>query len=402
VRVFLLTETYYPVAGGGETQARVLAEGLAASGWSVTVVTRRSDRALPARETCGWVTIYRLPPAGGGRWRKWGLLVTAVWALWALRGQYDLVLVSGFRIVGLAAVLVSRWYGKVCILKADSLGEMSGDFFTAGLAQVGLKPSALPFIPFLRLRNAALRRADAFIAISTAVADELLASGIPTERIRFIPNSVDLSRFQPLDEEARSDLRRRLALPADEQVVVYTGRLVSYKGLTLLLEVWRRIQARFPGSRLLLVGEGGLDMHNCEAELRAFVAEHDLRATVSFAGRVDNVHQYLQAADIFVFPTENEAFGISLLEAMACGLAVIGTAVGGVRDLICHNQNGLLIPPCDGPALEQALHTLLADPSRRTALGQAALAAVQGRYAEPAVVAQYTTLFSEIVSQNET
>jgi glycosyltransferase involved in cell wall biosynthesis len=400
MRLLLLTETYYPVAGGGETQARALAEGMAASEASIIVVTRRSDRAMPAREQCGPVTIYRLPPAGAGRWRKWGLLLTALWALWALRGRYDVVLVSGFRIVGVAAMVVCRLCDKRCILKADSLGEMSGDFFAGGLSQVGLRPSALPFALLLRLRNALLRRADAFVAISTAVADELLASGIPPERIRAIPNSVNLTRFRPLDKAARRDLRRRLALPAGEPVVVYTGRLVSYKGLPLLLAVWQRIQTQFPGSRLLLVGEGGLDMHNCEAELRAFVAGHNLQATVSFTGRVDNVHPYLQAADVFVFPTENEAFGISLVEAMACGLAVIGTAVGGVTDLICHDQNGLLIPPRDGGALEQALQTLLSDPSRRSALGQAALAGVQTRYAEPAVVAQYTALFDEIMSQN--
>jgi D-sedoheptulose 7-phosphate isomerase len=144
MRVLLLTETYNPVAGG-ETQARALAQGLAARGVSVIVVTRRWDGALPARETCGRATVYRLPPVGIGRWRKWALLVTALWALWNLRHRYDLVPVSGFRIVEIPTVWVSRWCGKVCILNADRLGEMSGDFLAASLAKIGLRPSAPSF-----------------------------------------------------------------------------------------------------------------------------------------------------------------------------------------------------------------------------------------------------------------
>lgn len=395
-RVCLLTETYHPVVGGGETQARALAEGLAARGFRVTVITRRSAPALPKTETYGEVVVHRIPPSGPQHYRKWGLLVTALWTLLALRRDYDLIFVSGFRIAGLAAVLAGRICGKPCILKADSLGEMSGDFFAGGLAKLRLRPSSPLFALFLRLRNAVLRRAAAFVAISTAVADELVASGIRPERIRYVPNSVDLTRFHPIDEEARTDLRRLLGLPLDGHILIFTGRLVSYKGLPLLLQVWKGIHDHYPRSQLLLVGEGGLDIHNCEADLRAYVTEHDLSASVCFTGPASNVHQYLQAADIFVLPTENEAFGISLIEAMACGLAVIGTAVGGVKDILCPRQNGLLIPPGEYQALDEAVRALLNDPTLSATLGRAALASVREKYATPAVVEQYVGLFREL------
>jgi hypothetical protein len=86
---------------------------------------------------------------------------------------YDLIFVSGFRVVGVTAVLLAKLLGKKVILKADSLGEMSGDFFTGGLARFGLRPGSLLFRAFLGLRNRILRRADRFVAISSVVADEL-------------------------------------------------------------------------------------------------------------------------------------------------------------------------------------------------------------------------------------
>ena len=179
-RVCLLTETYYPVIGGGESQARALAEGLVARGWEVMVLTRRSDGGLSRREKIGEVDVLRLPPAGRQHVKKWGLLLAALPALIRWRGRYDLIFVSGFRIVGIAAVLAGRLLGKPVILKADSLGEMSGEFFTAGLARLGLRPNTPPFSWFLRWRNRLLSQAAAFVAISTTISRELAAVGVAT------------------------------------------------------------------------------------------------------------------------------------------------------------------------------------------------------------------------------
>jgi L-malate glycosyltransferase len=109
---------------------------------------------------------------------------------------------------------------------------------------------------------------------------------------------------------------------------------------------------------------------------------------------VVNVHEYLQAADLFVFPTENEAFGISLIEAMACGLAVIGTAIGGVKDILQHNRNGLVVPAGDFEQLLAALDTLLADGAARERLGRAALQTVRERYTAASVTRQYVDQFT--------
>lgn len=397
-KVCILTETYYPVVGGGETQARALAEGLVARGHQVLVLTRRSSASLKSIERFGEITVYRLAPAGSAHLNKWGLLLTSLPALIRLRRQYDLVFVSGFRVLGIPAVLISKLLGKGCVLKADSLGEMSGDFFAAGLAQLRLSPTSLPFRTFLLLRNGVLRRADAFVAICSEVARELVAGGVRQSKIQMIPNSVDTTRFRPVDQHQKRRLRVRLGISQEEKIVIFTGRLVSYKGLPLLLRVWREIARRHKRTRLLLVGSGGLDIHNCEAELRTYVDAHALRRSVRFTGSVDNVHEFVQASDIFVFPSENEAFPISLIEGMACGLPVISTPVGGVKDVLEHQYNGLVVQPGDFQELDEALDALITDSSLSARLGQAARRTVQHKYCAERVTQQYAELFERIVN----
>ena len=391
--VCLLTETYVPVVGGGETQARALAEGLIRQGFETMVVTRRSDPAFPRYEEVGPVAVFRIAPSGSAHLKKWGLVLTSVPVLWRYRRRYDMIFVSGFRVLGMVAVLMCKLLGKRCVLKADSLGEMSGEFFEAGLARLRLRPSSVPFRLFIGVRNSILRRAEAFVAISQEIARELVENGVSARKIRLIPNSVSVDRFYPVHDQTKTSLRERLGLPLRSRIVIYTGRLVSYKGLPLLLRVWRDIQERHAGVHLLLVGSGGLDIHNCESELRQYVLDHRLADTVCFTGSVPDVAEYLQASDIFAFPTENEAFGISLVEAMACGLAVVGTSVGGVNDFVDDGRNGLLAPPRDAARLQEALEVLLDDAVLRQRLGIAARRTVEEHYTTRRVLDQYIELF---------
>jgi glycosyltransferase involved in cell wall biosynthesis len=393
-RICIFTETYFPVVGGGEVQARRLAEGLVANGFSVTVLTRRTDASLLKKEHVGPVWVYRLPPTGRQHLKKWGLILSSLPALIRLRHHYDLIFVSGFRVIGIPAMIISQLLGKLCILKADSLGEMSGEFFAAGLAKLGWRPSSFFFRIFISIRNRILRRSDRFVAVSTAVSQELLSYAVNPKMIKILPNSVDISTFCPVDEAQKLALREKLAIPMENKVAIYTGRLVTYKGLPLLLDVWQKIRFKHHSVSLLLVGAGGIDVQNCEDQLKRFVEKSGLKESVRFTGEVQNVHEYLQASDIFVFPTNNEAFGISLIEAMACGLPIISTSVGGVKDIVQHMQNGIVIAPESFQPLYDALDRLISDPSAAVNLGQTALKDARQKYSTQTVTQQFIELFN--------
>jgi glycosyltransferase involved in cell wall biosynthesis len=397
-RICLLTETFHPIVGGGETQAKALAQGLVAQGFDIMILTRRSDASFARDERYGAVTVHRLPPVGPQHLKKWGLMLASLPELIRARRRYDLIFVSGFRVLGISAMIASVLLDKPCILKADSLGEMSGEFFASGLAKLGLRPTSPAVRLFLRARNALLKRADCFVAISSAVTTELIDQGIDPDKIKEIPNSVDVSRFRPVDAQKRRLLRRSLHLPENGTIVIYTGRLVSYKGLPLLLQVWARIRSHHKQAHLVLVGTGGLDIHNCEARLRDYVQSHNLQDSVEFTGAVQNVHEYLQAADIFAFPTEREAFGISLIEAMACGLAVVSTSAGGTQELVKHGQDGLVVETGSVEQLYDALNTLVTDLPLVKHLGRNACQSAQRRFAAESVILEHVELLQRHAS----
>jgi glycosyltransferase involved in cell wall biosynthesis len=393
LKICIFTETFFPEIGGGETQAKLLAEGLIDRGNSVIILTRRSAKAQKKFERVGQVPVYRLAPAGSGQLKKWGLILSSFPYLIRLHKQYDLIFVSGFRIIGITAVLMSKLLNKSCILKADSQGEMSGEFFTHGLEKLGISPAFLPFKIFLKLRNLILKKADGFAVISSDIVTEMSSARIPSQKIHLIPNSVDTDRFFPVNQDQKSLLRGKLGLPEKATIVIYTGRLVSYKGLPLLLQVWQALQNDHKDALLLLVGSGGLDIHNCEAELRSFVSAHGLGQSVHFTGSVQNVAEFLQASDIFAFPTENDAFPSSLVEAMTCGLPVVTTPVGAIKTVIKDQQNGLLVQPGDYQQLYQALDTLMDNSALASRLGQSAWKTVHDHYSAKIVTDKYLTLF---------
>jgi glycosyltransferase involved in cell wall biosynthesis len=395
-RICILAETFHPVLGGCESQARLLADRLVGRGHPVTVLTRRSEPVLARHERLGEIDVHRLGPTGPGGNKRWPMVPIAARELWRRRGDFDVVLVLGFRALGLAATAVRHATGLPCVFKAESNGEMSGEFFRAGLRRVRLSPEHPGMRHLLRARNLALRGADAFVALSSAIERELLAAGVEPGRVHRIPNGVDTELFRPAPPRDRAAIRRSLGLPDQGPLVVYTGRLVSYKGLPLLLRVWREIAGSVPDARLVLVGEGSGDIANCEAELRAFVGANALEHRVTFTGPVTDVHTYLQASDVFAFPTENEAFGLSLVEAMACGLACVATAAGGVTDIVTDGRDGLLVPPGDAHALRCALQGLLGEPERAHGLGLAARRTVVERFSAEAVTDAYADLLNEL------
>ena len=398
MRVCILVESYHPRVGGTPTQARLLASDLVAAGHEVVVVTRRWDPVHSARETVDGVDVIRVGPVGRGASKKWGMLLRVLPRLLRLP-KIDLFFCPGLRVLGAAAVIAAKLRGCRCVLRPVSCGEMSGAFFADGLKRAGLGLTAWPVRAGLALRNAILRRADAVVAISAEIADELGGCRVPAGKIVRIPNGVDDAVFQPASPAEKVRQRTTLGVRANDYLVVYTGRLVAYKGLPGLLRVWARVVKEVPAARLALVGGGGNDMANCESELRAFCVEHRLGDRVVFTGDVPTVAPWLQAADAFVFPTQNEAFGISLIEAMACGLPVVSTEVGGVKDIVAGGVNSLVFQSGDEPGLEAALRRVMREPELAARLGLAALATVKERYTRARVAAVYLSLFEGLVKR---
>ena len=179
-----------------------------------------------------------------------------------------------------------------------------------------------------------LRAADHVIAVSDHIADQVAQLGVSRDRISVIRSGIDTQRFQPRD---RSAARRSLGISDDTPLLLFVGNLEPRKRVDALLRAMPRVRERVPSARLLVVGSGkSAGAADQTASLLQLTADLDLQQAVRFVGTVDD-RQLLdcyEAADVFALPSSSEAQGIVALEAMACGLPVVATAVGGLLGTI--------------------------------------------------------------------
>jgi glycosyltransferase involved in cell wall biosynthesis len=398
-RVCIVAESYFPNLDGGAVHARSLAEALVGHGLRTRVVTRLDDATYARREVLGGVDVLRVPPTQeSGVIGRYFSMITVAMALWRVRHGCDILLVSSLRILGLPAMLVGRLSGTPCILRADSCGEMSGDYAVRPAGQRAL--SDLIKSAWFRVRNRVLVGAPAFIAISQPIVDEFVAAGIDPTRISWIANGIDTERFAPLrDLTERRHLRASLDVPVDREIVLYSGRLTSDKGLMTLIGAWRRIHADRPTAHLVLVGSGARMSLSVEAELKSYVQDHGLGDAVTFTGAVSDVAPYARCADVFAFPSETEALGLALLEALACELPAVASRVGGIPDIMIHRSHGLLVERGDEDGFVRGILELLADPAMRSAMGAAARRRVVEHFSMPVISREYVLLLERLAAR---
>lgn len=392
-RVCLLTETFYPIVGGGETHARLLAWELRSLAVPIFIVTRRTSRKLASCEEVDGIPVHRIGLTGMKRWGKYLMIPFTLVELARLRGDYDLIYVCGLRVLGAPAVTAAKFLRKSCILRAESQGEMSGKYASA---YKRLPPGiSTAFSTAVRLRNRVLRRADAFVSISDPVTTEMLECGIQGDRVIQIPNGIDSEVFHPVTADIKRRLRHDLGLP-NGFLAAYTGKLNQGKGLEHLINAWKTVAQVHADALLVLVGSGAGQTLSVEDSLRRMVRENGLESRVVFTGYVENVNEYLQASDLFVFPTENEAFGISLVEAMSCGLPAVASRVGGIPGIVRHLENGVLVEPGDPSALAEEILRLIRHPSLGFEIGLRGRETACLDYSIRAVAERHLQLFRSV------
>jgi D-inositol-3-phosphate glycosyltransferase len=217
--------------------------------------------------------------------------------------------------------------------------------------------------------------------------------GVSPQKVTVVPCGVDTEVFRPLD---KAITRRELGLPAKEQVVLFVGRIEPLKGIDLLLRAVSHLDGRF---RVLVIGGDGKDIAR-KSELAALSAELRIAGKVTFLDAVphDDLPLYYNAADICVVPSYYESFGLVAVEAMACGVPVIASRVGGLKETVQDGQTGYLIPwLCPEPFAER-LELLLNNEPLRRSLGREARVAAE-RYHWSEVAARVEDVYHDLVSQ---
>lgn len=346
-------------AGGQNRHVAELAAALARRGHDVTVYTRRDRRDSPVRIAADGYEVVHVPAGPPVEMGKDSLLpymdAFGDWlaSRWGGVEPTPDVIHAHFWMSGLAAMRASA--GRIpVVLTYHALGvtkrRHQGDSDTS---------------PAQRLRLEAWlgQQADQVIAQCREEARELALMGVPSERVEIIPSGVDVDRFRPAGPyEPRTDGRAR---------ILAAGRLVPRKGFDDLI----RAIALIDGTELVVLGGAASDAN--DPELRRL---RDLAARLGVADRVllpgavapPVMPRWYRSADVVACAPWYEPFGLTPLEAMACGVPVVTYAVGGLQETVVDGRTGLHVPPGDIAALVAALRKVCADPELRDRLSRAA------------------------------
>lgn len=234
----------------------------------------------------------------------------------------------------------------------------------------------------IALQRAAYSCAHAVVANSRAAADRLLLERVPRHKVAVIPNGLDAARFAARTPRPR--LRR----------IVMVANLRAEKGHDVLFDAAVQVLRQFPDAHLDLVGDGPE-----RDRLRARAAACGIAHAVTFAGHCDDVAARLAEADLFVLPSRSEAFPNAVLEAMAAGLPIVASGVGGILELIEEGRTGLLVAAGDAAALSDRLCRLIADPRLGARLGEAARAEAHARYSFDRMVGAFEQLYLTLLAR---
>jgi L-malate glycosyltransferase len=239
------------------------------------------------------------------------------------------------------------------------------------------------------VQRTAWKHADRLLSVSSRLADRMAeATGFPRDRISTLRNGVDLSRF---GVHSRDEAKRALGLRAETVVIGTAARLVPVKDHYSLLNALSLLVAQGVQVMLLIAGEGPL-----RSDLERTAATLGITDNVRFLGHCSAIDRVLAALDVFVLSSISEGLPNTVLEAMASGVPVVATRVGGVDELIVHGETGLLVSPQSAADIADALRRLLVDPSLRRAMGEAARCRAEREFSLASTVRQYEELYLEM------
>lgn len=247
---------------------------------------------------------------------------------------------------------------------------------------VGRDPS------FASIVNYSINHSDGVTAVSQYLKDETKSCCDITIDIEVIPNFVDTNRFRPL----KKDHFKKALCPNGERLLVHVSNFRPVKRAVEVVEVFHRLIEKGFGLKLLLVGDGP---DRVATEHRA--RELDVVDDVRFLGKQEPVEEILSIADVFLMPSGSETFGLAALEAMACGVPVVASDIGGIPELVLHEETGFLCPLGDIEAYTESVQALLENEELRLQLARASRARAVDVFEASKIVPLYESYYDRVL-----
>ena len=380
-KLWLIIPSFYPIVGGTQTQVKDLAKAFIGAGRLVRVLTRRNIygrvERLAGSEVVEGIPVTRVYSRGAG---KTGAAIYLLGSLWQLlrHGRGGIYHAHDIGADAWVAVIASRLFGGRVVIKLRT-----------GVRGYELRLSS-HLARWLFLRQ--LRLADKIVVLSKEVERLVMDLGLSRQQVVLIPNGVDTNYFRPPSSEEKATSRDRIDIAAGKTLALFVGRLDPAKGVDVLLRAWGQLpQGLRSGSLLLLVGEGAE-----RQKLLQMIRSLGLDESVVMVGEKQSVRDYYWAADVFLLPSRTEGLSNALNEAMACGLPVIASRVGGTPDVVAEHENGVLFESEDHDELARKLTTMWDLKSKWPEMGTCARETVT-EYADlDVIVNRLNSLYDEL------
>jgi glycosyltransferase involved in cell wall biosynthesis len=323
----------HPEAGGAEVILLEVFKRIVAAGHEVHYLCNRHGNA-PAEETRDGIRYIRR-----GRQPYFNYLVPLIYRTELRKHRYDL-LVEGIDKIPFYLPLFER--------RVPVLGIIPHLFGTTVFREASWPVAAYVYL-MERLIPTVYRR-SLFSVLSQSTRDDLIARGVPRENVRLIYSGLTQEAYQaPAQKPAR-----------EHPVILYLGRIKKYKGIELGLHAVRRLREKYPNIEYQVVGAGDF-----LEPLRQMARELGVERNVNFTGLKRGAEKtaLLQKADVLIYTSPKEGWGLSVVEANACGTVVVASDAPGLRESVVHDKTGFLIPHGDVTALATRIDQLLSDPA---------------------------------------
>jgi len=354
-------------------------------GHKVFVVSCKTFGA-PSFENLGGIEIYRIPAVALPivEYPLPNLLMLYSWVVQiAQREKIDIILAtSAAYLTSLPILFLKRVLKKPIILIVQGFPGLSW-FYDKLLVDVFARMYMLTF------GKKILKVSDKVVLAATNQRKDALRLGVSAAKMEVIPRGVDTGVFHP-SPERRKLVRKKLGIDDDDIMVLFAGRLVPVKGITYFLKAAENL-AEMSGKWKFLVAGDGVLRGRCETETRLY------RSNIRFIGWRRDMPDILNAADVFVLSSISEGFPNTVLEACACGKAVISTRVGAASDIILDGETGLLVEPGDVDGLRDALMRVLTN-LHQTSIGEKALQRVTKYFTWDSVISKCENTYSEVLN----
>jgi N-acetyl-alpha-D-glucosaminyl L-malate synthase BshA len=374
--------TCYPTYGGSGALATELGIALARRGHEIHFITYKQPFRLPSflpgiyfhEVDVGRYPLFEYPPYD---------LALAV-------RMHEVVLAHGLDLLHCHYAIphaTSAWIAKEMLRPTRPDIRVVTTLHGTDITIVGQDPSFRPITKF------SIEKSDGLTAVSQYLQQETLTTfGCTACRIEVIPNFVD----EQVYDRTKYDSVFAEQAPAGTRVLMHLSNFRPVKRVKDVVGIFARVQREVP-SVLVMVGDGP-DRVDAEAEAR----ELGVQDKVFFLGKIDAVAPLLAGADLFLLPSDNESFGLSALEALACGVPVIGAKAGGIPEVVRDGETGVLCPVGDVEGMSAAAIGILKDRDRWQAMSELAAADARERFSLDAIVSQYEAFYEYTLARRST